>query len=78
MADYKIKGDKMQDKRHRTTAYIKGDKILDERRRTMAYIKGDKILDERRRPVAKMRDIDRAIDGPGGASKIALWLLFVK
>ena len=41
-------------------------------------IKGDKLQDKSFRTVATMRDIDKAIDGPSGISKVALWLFFVK
>lgn len=64
----------------RIVCNITGDKIRDGAgAKIMFNIKGDKICQGSDASViAKMRDVDKEIDGPGGTVKAALWLYFVR
>ena len=63
-----------------TVANIKGDSIRDgSGSKTMANVKGSDIRQgSGSSRIGTMKDVDNAIDGPGGVTKAALWFYFVR
>ena len=62
------------------TATIRGDKICDKTSGIAAFtVRGDKICKgTSSTAMAKKRDVDADIKGPGAVVKAALWLYFVR
>ena len=73
-----IQGDTIRAANGSRAGTIKGDEIRDSSGRRIGKFDGDCVRDETNRSVLKDRDLDRIIDGPGGCSKAAMWLLFVR
>jgi hypothetical protein len=94
MADYKFTGTELFDqsrsligksdgkvvknKQGSPVGKIDGNKILDHRHVPIGKLDGDKILDARGSKIGTLTDVRKIIDGPGGVTLAALWLLFVR
>ena len=75
-----VKGDKIRNGNTSSIiANIKGDKIRDKNgSSTMFNLRGNDIRKGNGSSrIATMREVDGAIDGPGGITKAALWLYLV-
>ncbi|MFT6067887.1 MAG: hypothetical protein ACJAT2_003642 [Bacteriovoracaceae bacterium] len=59
---------------------IRGDKICEgSGSKTLFNVRGDKICEgSGSKKIATMKDVDKAISGPGKLIKAALWLCFVR
>ena len=66
--------------RGRTIATISGNRIKEgSGGKTLARVVGGDLREGiYGRKLITMRDIDKKIDGPGGVSKAALWLQFIR
>jgi len=76
-----ISGDRIREGTgSKTLANIKGDRVRERTGgSTLINVKGRDIREGTgSRRIAKMDDIDKMIDGPGGITKAALWYLFIK
>lgn len=74
----KISGQNLKDSGGRTLARIDKDKVKDSTGRTIGYIQGDSLKDSTGHTLIKMSDIKKSIDGFGGTSLAAVWLIFVR
>lgn len=76
-----VRGEKVCDKTsHSAKLTIRGDKICEGTSHSASFtVRKDKICKKAsHRAFAKMKEVDKAIDGPGTVIKAALWLYFVR
>ena len=74
----RVRGDEIQDARHNTVGRIKGDEIQDSHHNTVARIDGEEIQDSRHSRIGTLAEVRNLIDGPGGRTLAALWVLLVR
>lgn len=81
-ADYnrigRLDGTDVYDGSGRLVGKIRDDEIKDSHYHTVAKIRGDDIYDENGHRIASMSDVRKAIDGTGGISLAAIWILLVR
>lgn len=94
MSEYKFDGTTMQDRQYRIVARVNGNEIQNEQYQTVGRIDGNEIQNQSYQTIGRVNGTDvedasyrrlttlseirHVIDGPGGTTLAALWLLFVK
>lgn len=94
MSDFKLVGNDLRNHSGSKVAYIDGSSIRDSHGSKVATIDGRNIRDSHGSKVAEfdgenvrdshgtrigiLKDVQKAIDGQGGISLVALWLFFVR
>jgi len=73
----KIDGSHIRDARGATVGQIDGHSIRDGRGARIGQVDGEHIKDASGHTIGSLTDARRDIEGPGGVSIAALWLLFV-
>lgn len=71
-------GKRIRDGRYETVGDIDGMKIRDRNLHVVADFDGKTIRDARLARLGTIDDVKRVIDGPGGISLVALWVLLVR
>jgi hypothetical protein len=74
----KVDGNRILDSHGSKAGSIDGTKIMDSHGSKIGSVDGDKICDSHGSKISTLNDVRRTIDGPGGVSLAALWLLFVR
>lgn len=74
----RINGEKVYDGKGRLAGRFKDERIFDGKGRPAGRFDGKYVFDSRGRRVADRRQVEKDIDGNGGTSLVALWLLFVR
>ena len=74
----RINRDRILDDKGRSAGRFKDEKIYDAKGRSAGRFDGRYLFDGKGRRIADRRQIEKDIDGNGGTSLAALWLLFVR
>ena len=78
MADYRMDGQYLKDSNGNRVAQIDGNYIKDSNGNRVGQIDGQYIKDANGTRIGTMADVRKEIDGPGGATLAALWVLFIR
>lgn len=73
-----LRGNDIYDARHSRVGKINGEELRDRSNRRIARFDGRSIRDSSNRVIGDMGDVERAIDGIGGMSLVAMWVFFVR
>lgn len=74
----KVQDPYILDDRGKRVGKVQGDYILDGKGRRIGKFDGSNLLDGSGRRVTDRRQIEKDIDGSGGVTLAALWLIFVR
>ncbi|MFN1835269.1 hypothetical protein AB2B38_008405 [Balneola sp. MJW-20] len=74
----KVQGDYIIDSSSRRVGKVQGDYILDKSGRRLGSFDGKYLKDKSGRRIIDRNGIEKDIDGNGGVTLAALWLLFVR
>ena len=74
----KVDGNKILDSHSSKIGSVDGNKILDKHGSKIGSVDGDKICDSHGSKIGTLSDVRRTIDGPGGVTLAAMWLLLVR
>lgn len=74
----KLDGQYIYDGRGSRVGKLEGDYICDGRGSRIGKVDGRNIYDGHGRRIATLDDVHKQIEGPGGASLAALWILFIR
>lgn len=78
MADYKMDGNYLRDRSGNRIAQVDGNYIRDKNGNRVGQIDGRYIRDSRGNRIGTIDDVRKVIDGPGGMTLVALWILFIR
>jgi hypothetical protein len=73
-----VDGNYIKDSRGNRAGQIDGKYIRDHSGNRVGEFDGKQVRDARGSRIASIDDVRRAIDGPGGMTLVALWVLFVR